>query len=106
MWSDEAWRSTWTNPVTGEDALYIASHVFAVDGMDADEGNTLVRALIDFATRDGTVYSHTWRVGDVLIWDERATLHRGRPWPYEEARSLSSLCVTARDCDGLASVRP
>ncbi|MBO6835982.1 MAG: TauD/TfdA family dioxygenase, partial [Alphaproteobacteria bacterium] len=42
----------------------------------------------------------------VLIWDERATLHRGTPWPYEEPRKLDSLCVTARDVDGLDKVRP
>ncbi len=106
MWNDEAWRSTWTNPVSGEEALYIASHVFAVDGMEPVDGMALVAALIEFATRDGTVYSHQWRLGDVIIWDERATLHRGRAWPYDEARSLSSLCVTARECDGLDSVRP
>lgn len=50
--------------------------------------------------------AHTWRVGDVLIWDERATLHRGRPWPYAEPRTLASICISARDVDGLAGVRP
>lgn len=50
--------------------------------------------------------AHTWRVGDVLIWDERATLHRGRPWPYAEPRTLASICISALDVDGLAGVRP
>jgi alpha-ketoglutarate-dependent 2,4-dichlorophenoxyacetate dioxygenase len=45
-------------------------------------------------------------VGDVLIWDERATLHRGRPWPYEEERTLASICISTRDLDGLDRMRP
>jgi alpha-ketoglutarate-dependent 2,4-dichlorophenoxyacetate dioxygenase len=44
--------------------------------------------------------------GDVLIWDERAMLHRGRPWPYGEERTLASICVSAQDSDGLDQVRP
>ena len=42
---------------------------------------------------------------DVLIWDERAPC-RVRPWPYEEVRTLASICVTARECDGLGMVTP
>ena len=105
-WSDQAWKALWRNPVTGEDGLYIASHAFAVDGLPEAEGQALIDELIAFVTRPGTVYSHAWRPGDVLIWDERAMLHRGRPWPYEEERTLASICVTARDVDGLDQMRP
>lgn len=66
----------------------------------------LVSALINFATQRRYVYTHYWQKGDVLIWDERATMHRGRPWPYHEVRTLSSICITAREIDGLESVRP
>ena len=106
MWDDQAWRSVWPNPVTGEEALYIASHVFAVDGMDTAEGEVLIEELTAFATQPQYLYRHRWDVGDVLVWDERATMHRGRPWPYSQARSLASICVTAREVDGLALVRP
>ena len=41
-----------------------------------------------------------------LIWDERATLHRGTPWPYEQARSLRSICINASVADGLDRVQP
>jgi alpha-ketoglutarate-dependent 2,4-dichlorophenoxyacetate dioxygenase len=105
-WRDQAWRAVWPNPVTGEAALYIASHAFAVDGMPEAEGAALIDALISAVTGDDAIYSHSWRPGDVILWDERAALHRGRPWPYREPRTLVSICVTARDCDGLASVRP
>jgi alpha-ketoglutarate-dependent 2,4-dichlorophenoxyacetate dioxygenase len=106
MWPDQAWRAVWPNPVTGEEALYIASHAFAVKDMDEAAGQFLIRRLIEFATQNQYIYSHAWQAGDVLIWDERATLHRGRPWPYHEERTLASLCVSASENDGLDSVRP
>ena len=105
-WADQAWKAIWPNPVNGEDALYIASHAYAVEGMPEAEGQALIDELIDFATRPGCVYTHAWRPGDVLIWDERAMLHRGRPWPYAEERTLASICVSARDVDGLGLVTP
>lgn len=105
-WLDQAWRAVWPNPATGAEALYIASHAFAVDGMPEAEGAALIDALIAAVTGGETVYRHSWRPGDVMLWDERATLHRGRPWPYDQPRTLVSICVTARDRDGLESVRP
>ncbi len=105
-WRDQAWKAIWHNPVNGMDALYVASHAFAVDGLTDAEGQRMIDELVAFATRPGMVYTHTWRPGDVLIWDERATLHRGKPWPYEEERTLASICVSARDVDGLELVRP
>ncbi|HYB09742.1 MAG TPA: TauD/TfdA family dioxygenase [Alphaproteobacteria bacterium] len=105
-WAEQAWRAVWRNPVNGEEALYIASHAFAVVGMPETEGQALIDAAIDFATRPGTVYTHFWRPGDILIWDERAMLHRGRPWPLDEERTLASICVSARDVDGLDRMRP
>ena len=62
--------------------------------------------LIARATAPDCIYSHPWKTGDVIIWDERALLHRGTPWPYSEARELASVCVSASDRDGLAGIRP
>jgi alpha-ketoglutarate-dependent 2,4-dichlorophenoxyacetate dioxygenase len=104
-WPDQAWRAVWRNPVNGEDALYIASHAYAVEGMAEAEGQRLIDELTAFATRPGSVYTHAWRQGDVLIWDERATLHRGRPWPYGEERTLASICISAGAVDGLDEMR-
>lgn len=104
-WPDQAWKALWRNPVTGEDALYLASHAYAVEGMAEEDGQQLIEDLIAFATREACVYTHAWRPGDVLIWDERATLHRGRPWPYAEERTLASICISARAVDGLEQMR-
>lgn len=104
QWPDRPWKAIWRNPVTGDDALYIASHAFAIEGLGLAEGQKLIDTAIEFCTRPENVYSHSWQVGDVLIWDERAMLHRGQPWPYEEPRVLKSICVSATRSDGLAHV--
>jgi alpha-ketoglutarate-dependent 2,4-dichlorophenoxyacetate dioxygenase len=106
MWQDQAWRAVWRNPVNGEEALYVASHAFGVDGMGEAEGQALIDRMIAWSTQDRYVYTHRWRAGDVLVWDERATLHRGRPWPYDQPRTLASICISVRDVDGLAEMRP
>ena len=103
-WEDQLWPALWRNPVNGLEAIYVASHAFAVDGMDDEAGAETIRELIETCTRPEYVYTHRWRVGDVLIWDERATLHRGTPWPYEQARTLSSICSSAGVADGLAEM--
>ena len=100
------WRMAWTNPVNGRTALYVASHAFRIEGMDGKESLALLGELIDEATRPATTYLHRWRPGDVVMWDNRATMHRGRPWPAHEARYMVRTTISATEADGLASVRP
>ena len=104
-WPDRPWRAIWPNPVTGEEALYIASHSFAIEGMGNAEAQDLIDRAIAFCTQPEFVYSHHWTVGDVLIWDERSILHRGQPWDYSEPRTLKSICCSVRESDGLDAVR-
>lgn len=100
-WPDRPWPAIWRNPVNGQEALYIASHAFKVAGMSKVEGAALIDELVAFCTEPEYIYSHRWQPGDVLIWDERATLHRGMPWPYDQPRTLSSICVSVTGADGL-----
>ena len=104
-WPATRWRSLWCNPATGEDAVYIASHAYGVDGMAAAEGAALIDAVVAALTGPEAVYSHAWEVGDVLIFDERATMHRGTPWPYDQPRTLTSICVSVTEADGLSATR-
>lgn len=104
-WPDRPWRAIWHNPVAGQDALYIASHSFAIEGMGHAQGQQLIDRAIAFCTQTQYVYSHNWQPGDVLIWDERAVLHRGQPWPYAEPRTLKSICCSVTEADGLAQIR-
>lgn len=104
-WPDTVWPAVWKNPVTGQEAIYIASHAFAVVGLSEAEGAAEIDALIGTATAPQYVYSHRWRPGDVLIWDQRAVLHRGRPWDFSQPRTLASLCASATPADGLTEMR-
>ncbi|TNF65142.1 MAG: TauD/TfdA family dioxygenase [Rhodobacteraceae bacterium] len=104
-WPDTHWNAVWTNPINGREALYIASHAFKVDGYDEPASQALIDDLTAFCTQGRYVYSHRWSVGDVLMWDQRAVLHRGTPWPYAQPRKLSSICSSVRDSDGLSAMR-
>jgi len=104
-WPDQHWKAVWTNPVNGREALYLASHAFLVDGYSEAESAALLDELVAFCTQPKYVYSHTWSVGDVLMWDQRAVMHRGTPWPYEQPRKLASICSSVRDSDGLPQMR-
>ncbi|OUS36438.1 hypothetical protein A9Q94_09345 [Rhodobacterales bacterium 56_14_T64] len=103
-WPATRWNAIWTNPVNGRESLYIASHAYKVDGYDDVESIKLLDELMEFCTQPEFTYTHSWDVGDVLIWDQRATLHRGRSWPYEQPRTLSSLCTTVTDSDGITEM--
>ncbi len=88
------------------EALFNAAYAYGVRGLPAQEGADLIAELMAAVTSPDAIYAHHWRRGDVLIWDQRATLHRGTPWPYEEERSLASFVSSARESDGIASARP
>jgi len=102
----QCWRMTWKNPANGRIALYLASHACAIEGMDEGEAQKLLAELIDAATAQGLSYQHDWRAGDVVMWDNRATMHRGRPWPASEPRLMVRTTISATEADGLASMRP
>jgi len=102
----QCWRMVWKNPVNGRSALYLASHAYAVEGMEASAGKKLIDELMDLATAQGTSYVHEWKSGDVVMWDNRATMHRGRPWPAHEARFMVRTTISATEADGLAAMRP
>jgi alpha-ketoglutarate-dependent 2,4-dichlorophenoxyacetate dioxygenase len=101
----QCWRMAWKNPANGRTALYIASHAYAIEGMEPAVAQKLLAKLIDAATGPGLSYVHTWRDGDVVMWDNRATMHRGRPWPANEARRMVRTTISAGEADGLESVR-
>lgn len=100
------WRIRWRNPANGRDSLYMASHTFAIDGMAQEEAQSLIAELIEHTTAPGHTYLHRWQPGDVIMWDNRCVLHRGRPWPGDKPRHVVRTTITATDVDGLADMRP
>lgn len=105
-WPAQKWKAVLTNPLNHTESLYIASHAYDVEGYSEEESRTLLEELTAFCTQDRYTYSHRWQTGDVLIWDQRAVMHRGTPWPWHEPRKLTSLCVSMGPEDGLNEMRP
>ncbi|HWW63427.1 MAG TPA: TauD/TfdA family dioxygenase [Sphingomonadaceae bacterium] len=68
------------HPRTGNPNLYLAKHASHIVGMPREEGGDLLSELIDFATQPRFVYSHQWREGDLVVWDNRCTMHRATPF--------------------------
>lgn len=101
------WRIRWRNPANDHDSLYLASHAYQVEGMDEADSKALLAELIAHITDPAHVYTHEWQAGDVVMWDNRATMHRGRPWPASDhARLMKRTTISATEDDGLAGVRP
>jgi alpha-ketoglutarate-dependent 2,4-dichlorophenoxyacetate dioxygenase len=100
------WRMVWRNPANGRGALYLASHACGVEGMPEQAGLAFIDELTAMATQPGTTYEHNWVKGDVVMWDNRATMHRGRPWPGDQPRLMVRTTVSASAADGLETMRP
>jgi alpha-ketoglutarate-dependent 2,4-dichlorophenoxyacetate dioxygenase len=62
---------------SGRMSLYVASHAGAIRGMARPEAERLIKELIDHATQRQFVYTHRWRINDLVMWDDRCTMHRG-----------------------------
>ena len=73
---------------TGRKSLYLSSHAGTILGWPLPEARLLLRDLVEHATQREFVYSHTWRVGDLVMWDNRQTMHRARPFPAHEPRDM------------------
>ncbi|WP_421995214.1 TauD/TfdA dioxygenase family protein [Reyranella sp.] len=84
-----------TSPRTGRKSLYVASHASHIIGMPVPDGRLLLMDLIEHATQPRFVHRHRWRRGDLVIWDNRCTMHRARPFDTTLVRDLRR--VTTRD---------
>lgn len=82
-------------PESGRMSLYIASHIGRIEGLADDEAAALLAELTAHATRRQFVYTHRWRVSDLVMWDNRCTMHRGTEyddlrWRRDMQRSTTS----------------
>jgi len=82
-----------TLPGTGRKSIYLSSHAGTIIGWALPEARLLLRDLMEHATQREFVYSHQWRVNDLVIWDNRQTMHRGRPFPTDEPRDVRRTTV-------------
>jgi alpha-ketoglutarate-dependent 2,4-dichlorophenoxyacetate dioxygenase len=76
------------NPVHGRKGVYIGSHAWYVEGMDFEASRRLLDDLLARTTRPECVLQHRWRQWDLVMWDNRCVLHRGRPWDATRHRRV------------------
>ena len=91
-----------THPVSGRKSLFLASHAGAVVGWPVPEARAFLRDLTEAATQREFVYIHKWRVGDLVMWDNRQTMHRARPFPAHEPRDMRRTTLVG---DGATAVQ-
>ncbi|HSF05704.1 MAG TPA: TauD/TfdA family dioxygenase [Methylomirabilota bacterium] len=77
-----------THPVTGRKSLYLASHAGAIVGMPMPEARILLRDLTEHATQPRFVHVHAWRQWDLVMWDNRQVMHRGRRYDQSQPRDM------------------
>jgi alpha-ketoglutarate-dependent 2,4-dichlorophenoxyacetate dioxygenase len=94
-----------TNPRTGRKALYLASHASRIIGMPVADGRLLLMDLIELATAPEFIYRHQWRVGDLVVWDNRCTMHRGRAFDESHPRDLRRVTTSHVEQDATAAAQ-
>jgi alpha-ketoglutarate-dependent 2,4-dichlorophenoxyacetate dioxygenase len=82
-----------TLPHGNRRSLYLASHIRSIEGMDDEESKALLDELMAFATQQQFIYRHRWRVGDLVIWDNRTTMHRGTKFDEKYRRAMRRATV-------------
>ena len=88
------------HPETGIKSLFVGRHAFGIPGLTREESRDLLKSLVDFVVSDPRrVYTHKWTVGDTLLWDNRALLHRARPYDYSKPRFLIATRVRGDDSE-------
>jgi alpha-ketoglutarate-dependent 2,4-dichlorophenoxyacetate dioxygenase len=82
------WPLVQTDPRSGRKILFVGIHACEIEAMTVAEGRMLIMDLLEHATQREFVYRHTWQVGDLVMWDNTATVHRGRYFDFSERREL------------------
>ncbi len=94
------WPLVRTHPGSRRKLLFVGIHARHIHGMTLPEGRMLLHDLLEHATQREFVYRHKWRVGDLVMWDNRAVVHRGRRWDLSQRREMRR--ATTQDVpDGL-----
>ena len=91
------------HPRTGRKSLFLAAHAGAIVGWTMPEARMFLRDLIEHATRSEFVYSHAWRPYDLLMWDNRATMHRARRFDRNEVRDVRRTTLAGEPAIGASS---
>lgn len=88
-----------THPETGRRVLFAGRHASHIVGQDQEESRALLRTLTEEACQPPRLWKHRWAEGDLVIWDNRAVLHRGHTWPDDQPRTMVRTTVAGDDPD-------
>ena len=93
------------HPATGREALYIGRHACRIVGMDETEAERLLDELVAFTCQPPRVYTHHWQPGDAVLWDNRALLHRARPYDTRHTRAMQHTRIAGeRDSEAALNI--
>jgi len=96
-----------TNPVNGRKALYVGAHAQEIVGMPPREGRRILDELSAFCTQPQFVYSHSWRDGDAVMWDNRCALHRATTFDKTQyKRKLHRTTIAGKSPDSAFATLP
>ena len=98
------WPIVRTHPGSGRKSLFIGAHANKILGWPIPEARVFLLDLLEHATQRQFVYRHEWQVGDFVLWDNRSTLHRGRPYDMAERRELRRTTTEDLESAKLAQV--
>jgi alpha-ketoglutarate-dependent 2,4-dichlorophenoxyacetate dioxygenase len=93
-WAPVRQRLVRRHPSTGRLSLYLASHAGAIEGWPVPEARALLGDLTEHATQRQFVYAHVWRQHDLVMWDNRVTMHRARHYDHKEVRDMRRTTLT------------
>ncbi len=88
MFEPVVWPLVQTHPGSARKLLFVGIHARAIVGWPVAEARMMLSDLLEHATLPGHTYRHEWQVGDLVIWDNRCTVHRGRRFPMAQRREL------------------
>jgi alpha-ketoglutarate-dependent 2,4-dichlorophenoxyacetate dioxygenase len=93
-WEPVRQRLVRRHPSSGRLSLYLASHAGEIEGWPVPEARAFLRDLTEHATQRKFVYAHVWRPHDLVMWDNRATMHRARRYDHTEVRDMRRTTLT------------
>lgn len=95
-----------THPETGRKSIYTGRHAYGIPGMSEEASATLLRDLLEQACQAPRVYKHKWRIGDLVVWDNRCLMHRACPYDTSYPRALRASRISGEPASELAPTFP
>ncbi len=93
-WAPVRQRLVRRHPNTGRLSLYLASHAGGIEGWPVPEARAFLRDLTEHATQRQFVYAHSWKLHDLVMWDNRVTMHRARRYDHTQVRDMRRTTLT------------